>query len=114
MCKSHKKRRWDSSTEGPLRGNGGTLHQTCATFTQKKVAEFHLESELKKCKSSQNTIKRTDHQQRKSKEQMEYQLWSNREVLKGPCVTVTEEEWNSSLEKINIKKGVMKWIVHWK
>ena len=45
---------------------------------------------------------------------MEYQLWNNREVLKGPCETVTEEEWNSSLEKINIKKGVMKWIVHWK
>lgn len=40
--------------------------------------------------------------------------FGTREVLKGPCVTVTEEEWNSSLEKINIKKGVMKWIVHWK
>ena len=45
MRKSHKKRGWNSSTEGPLRGNGGNLHQTGATFTQKKVAEFHLESE---------------------------------------------------------------------
>ena len=27
----------NSSTDGPLRGNGGALHKTCVTFTQKKA-----------------------------------------------------------------------------
>ena len=73
------------------------------TFAQKKAVEFHLESELKMCKSLQNTIKRMDHQQLKRKQQMEYPRGNNREVFKGPCITVTEEEWNSSSEKIDIR-----------
>ena len=35
---------------------------------------------------------------------MECTLENNQEMLQGPCVTVTKEEWNSSIQKISETK----------
>ena len=35
---------------------------------------------------------------------VEYTLESNQEMLQEPCVTVTEKEWNSSIQKISETK----------
>ena len=35
---------------------------------------------------------------------MECTLENNQEILEGPCVTVTEKEWNSSIQKMSETK----------
>ena len=90
-----------------LRGNGGTLHETCVTFTHKKVVELHLESERKCVK-----IHTTQLRERVINNSKGNTFFSS--ASKGPCVIFTQEEWNSSSEKINIKTEVVNWSVQWK
>ena len=72
------------------------FHETCVTFTQRKVEKFHLKSESKMCSSQHKVTMR-----------MSEPLRSDIEMLQEPCVTVTQEEWDSFTKRMS-KKGTKK------